>query len=220
MRARWCLGLALALVLRGTGPRRRKKEGGGRPSFKDYVRNLELKETTAKEAQCQAPPSQCWPARDGCRDDVSEADAGQKSSRCREVVRLSPPVCPPVEGAPAAMVPSALRGCASAKKTTGPKGPVGKRKGKDGKAPDTRDGNGFFLTRARIDSINESRCCDQAGCSSECVSRYREWRESEDFPEQPGCTQRRCTATTGFPAAPTRLSRVTVAVIFRQNGAE
>lgn len=51
MRARWCLGLALELVVRGAGPGRGKKDGGDRPSFKAYVRDLELKETSAKEAQ-------------------------------------------------------------------------------------------------------------------------------------------------------------------------
>jgi hypothetical protein len=64
MAARWKLGRALSAVERGAGPGRGKKEGGPRPSFKTYISGLELKETSAKEAQ-----------RIGCMPDEEMAHA-------------------------------------------------------------------------------------------------------------------------------------------------
>ena len=50
MFARWKLGRLLTEVDRGAGPGR-GKEGGRRPSFKEYIKTIGLAETAAKEAQ-------------------------------------------------------------------------------------------------------------------------------------------------------------------------
>ena len=65
MRARHKLGLLLAKVERGAGPGRGKKEGGPRPSFSDYIKKMDLAETSAKEAQRigtlpAADMESCW----------------------------------------------------------------------------------------------------------------------------------------------------------------